>query len=93
MNRSIWKLPKVIDLVPEHQIYDNRHKKFKLFDGGHNTYARAATIGPHNIGQTLHVHNGLKFVPVQISENLVGYKFGQFAITKKRVFHKKKKSK
>jgi small subunit ribosomal protein S19 len=55
------------------------------------TYLRAATIGPSNINKTVHVHNGHKFVPLRLTERMVGYKFGQFALTKKRVHHKKKK--
>ena len=57
------------------------------------TYLRSATIGPESVNanqaKVIFVHNGHKFVPVRIRENLIGFKFGQFALTKKRVFHKK----
>jgi len=88
MNRSIWKLPKLVNLL---RATDTHYKASRK--SIERIYARATTIGPHNIGNVYFVHNGLKFLPVQITENFVGYKFGQFAKTKKRVFHKKKKPK
>ena len=49
------------------------------------TWARRSTISPEMIGHTLAVHNGKKFVPVFITENMVGHKMGEFAPT--RFFH------
>ena len=46
------------------------------------TWARRSTIPPEFIGHTLAVHNGNKFVPVFISENMVGHKLGEFALTR-----------
>ncbi len=48
------------------------------------TWARRSTIPPEFVGHTLAVHNGNKFIPVYISENMVGHKLGEFAPT--RVF-------
>jgi len=48
------------------------------------TYARASTILPDMIGLTIQVHNGKTFIPVYITENLIGHKLGEFAPT--RVF-------
>ena len=49
------------------------------------TWSRRSTITPEMIGHTLAVYNGKKFVPVFVTENMVGYKLGEFAAT--RVFH------
>ncbi|MDA3843160.1 MAG: 30S ribosomal protein S19 [Candidatus Kapabacteria bacterium] len=46
------------------------------------TWSRASTITPDFVGHTVAVHNGKNFIPVFISENLVGHKFGEFAPTR-----------
>jgi small subunit ribosomal protein S19 len=49
------------------------------------TWSRRSTIVPEMVGLTLAVHNGRKFIPVFISENMVGHKLGEFSPT--RTFH------
>jgi small subunit ribosomal protein S19 len=49
------------------------------------TWSRRSTITPDMVGHTLAVHNGRKFIPVFISENMVGHKLGEFSPT--RAFH------
>lgn len=46
------------------------------------TWARASTISPDFIGFTLAIHNGKKFLPIYISEQMVGHKLGEFAPTR-----------
>jgi len=46
------------------------------------TWARASTISPDFVGHTVAVHNGNKFIPVYISENMVGHKLGEFSPTR-----------
>ncbi len=46
------------------------------------TWARACTIPPEFVGHTLAVHNGNKFIPVFVSENMVGHKLGEFSPTR-----------
>lgn len=46
------------------------------------TWARSSTISPEFVGHTIAVHNGNKFVPVYITENMVGHKLGEFAPTR-----------
>lgn len=46
------------------------------------TWSRASMIAPDFVGHTIAVHNGKKFVPVYISENMVGHKLGEFAPTR-----------
>jgi small subunit ribosomal protein S19 len=46
------------------------------------TWSRRSTISPEFVGHTLAVHNGKKFVPIYITENMVGHKLGEFAPTR-----------
>lgn len=46
------------------------------------TWARRSTIFPDMVGHTLAVHNGKKFIPIYITENMVGHKLGEFAATR-----------
>ncbi len=46
------------------------------------TWARRSTISPDMVGHTLAVHNGKKFIPIYISENMVGHKLGEFSATR-----------
>jgi len=46
------------------------------------TWSRSSTISPDFVGHTVAVHNGNKFIPVYISENMVGHKLGEFAPTR-----------
>lgn len=46
------------------------------------TWARASTITPDFVGHTVAVHNGNKFIPVYLTENMVGHKLGEFAPTR-----------
>lgn len=80
MNRSIWKIPRVISKPSQ----DNKIVA---------TYLRSAVIGPRDIGAMVKIHNGCKFVRIKITEHYVGYKYGAFAQTKKTVYHKRKKKK
>ncbi len=58
-------------------------------NGGHRgpikTWSRRSTVLPDMVGLTFAVHNGRKFIPVFVTENMVGHKFGEFAVT--RTFH------
>ncbi len=46
------------------------------------TWARRSTIPPEFVGHTFAVHNGNKFIPVYVTENMVGHKLGEFAATR-----------
>ena len=46
------------------------------------TWSRRSTIIPHMVGLTIAVHNGVKFIPIYVSENMVGHKLGEFAQTR-----------
>jgi len=66
-----YKLEKKIDSM------DNSNKKKVI-----KTWSRASTITPRFVGHTFAVHNGNKFIPVFITENMVGHKLGEFAPTR-----------
>jgi small subunit ribosomal protein S19 len=46
------------------------------------TWSRRSTVVPQMIGLTLAVHNGNKFIPVYVTENMIGHKLGEFALTR-----------
>jgi small subunit ribosomal protein S19 len=78
MSRSLKKGPyidrKLLGLVNEM----NQSGKKKVL----KTWARSSTISPEFVGHTFAVHNGNKFIPVFITENMVGHKLGEFAHTR-----------
>jgi len=78
MARSIRKGP----FVDEHLM----KKVQAVSDSGDRrvikTWSRRSTITPLMVGTTIAVHNGHKFVPVYITENMVGHKLGEFALTR-----------
>lgn len=57
------------------------------------TWARRSTISPDFVGHTLAIHNGNKFIPVYITENMVGHKLGEFAPTRTYRGHTSKSKK
>lgn len=81
MARSIKKGPFVDEhLLKKITAVDKMKDKTPL-----KTWSRRSTIIPDMVGLTLLVHNGRKFVPVYITENMVGHKLGEFSPT--RTFH------
>jgi small subunit ribosomal protein S19 len=78
MARSIKKGPFVDGHLAkkiEEAVSTNSRKAIK-------TWSRRSTIFPQAVGLTFAVHNGRKFVPVFVSENMVGHKYGEFAPTR-----------
>jgi small subunit ribosomal protein S19 len=63
----------------------------KMGDGGEKriirTWSRRSMITPEMVGLNLHVHNGRLFMPVFVSENMVGHRLGEFAPTRKITVH------
>jgi small subunit ribosomal protein S19 len=78
MGRSLKKGPYVEPKLLDRVQGMNRRNEKKVI----KTWARASTISPEFIGHTLAVHNGNKFIPVYITENMVGHKLGEFAPTR-----------
>ena len=55
-----------------------------------NIWSRRSVVLPIHVGLTLKLHNGKSFLSIKIKEEMIGYKFGEFASTRKRAIHKKK---
>jgi small subunit ribosomal protein S19 len=76
--RSVWKGPFVDGYLLK--------KAEKSRGTGRNeiirTWSRRSTIFPDMVGHTIAVHNGRKFIPVYVTENMVGHKLGEFAATR-----------
>ena len=78
MPRSVWKGPFVDGYLlkkAEASHAEGRKKPIK-------TWSRRSTITPDFVGHTFAVHNGRKFIPVFVTENMVGHKLGEFAPTR-----------
>jgi small subunit ribosomal protein S19 len=78
MGRSLHKGPFVDDHLAVKVAALNEKNEKKVI----RTWSRRSTIVPEFIGHTLAVHNGKKFIPVYITENMVGHKLGEFAPTR-----------
>ena len=79
MARSLKKGPYVFDrLLKKVQELNNSGKKEVI-----KTWSRRSTIFPDFIGHTIAVHNGKEFIPVYITEDMVGHKLGEFVATRK----------
>ena len=78
MSRSLKKGPFVDTSLLEKVETMNRAGDKKVI----KTWSRRSTVIPEMVGHTLAVHNGRKFIPVYITENMVGHKLGEFAPTR-----------
>jgi small subunit ribosomal protein S19 len=78
MGRSLKKGPFVDTHLLEKVEVMNRGAEKKVI----KTWSRRSTVVPEMVGHTLAVHNGKKFIPVYVTENMVGHKLGEFAPTR-----------
>jgi ribosomal protein S19 len=85
MPRSVWKGPFVVAFqnLRQHMISGTPIK----------TNARSCTILPSFVGLKFQVHNGKDYIPVTITEEMVGHKLGEFAATRKRFHYRQTKNK
>jgi small subunit ribosomal protein S19 len=78
MSRSLKKGPYIdINLEKKVDAVNESSKKTVI-----KTWSRASMISPDFVGHTFAVHNGNKFIPVYVTENMVGHKLGEFAPTR-----------
>jgi len=78
MARSVWKGPFVdLYLLKKAEEAQDSGKKSPI-----KTWSRRSTIVPQFVGLTFNVYNGHKFIPVFVSEDMVGHKLGEFAPTR-----------
>jgi small subunit ribosomal protein S19 len=89
MSRSIKKGPYIDQRLLKRVEEMNREGAKRVI----KTWARASTISPEFVGHTISVHNGKTFIPVYITENMVGHKLGEFAPTRIFRSHGGKKAK
>ena len=76
--RSQKKGPSIDDHLNKAILAMNAKNEKKIY----KTWSRRSTITPEMVGHTIAVHNGKKFIPVYITENMVGHKLGEFAPTR-----------
>jgi small subunit ribosomal protein S19 len=89
MGRSLHKGPFVDDhLIVKVSGMNERNEKKVV-----RTWSRRSTIIPDFIGHTIAVHNGRKFIPVYVTENMVGHKLGEFSPTRTFKGHANKSEK
>jgi small subunit ribosomal protein S19 len=89
MSRSLKKGPFVDTPLLEKIEAMNRGVEKRVI----KTWSRRSTVVPEMVGHTLAVHNGKKFIPVYITENMVGHKLGEFAATRQFKGHTTKTEK
>lgn len=87
MSRSLKKGP-FIDFKLERKVLKLNEENKKTVV---KTWARRSMISPDFVGHTIAVHNGNKFIPVYVTENMVGHKLGEFAPTRTYRGHSDKK--
>ena len=78
MARSIKKGPFIEEKLLKRVMESNKTGQKQMI----KTYSRSSTIIPEMVGQTISVYNGKTWVPVYVTENLVGHKLGEFAPTR-----------
>ena len=78
MGRSVKKGPFVQDALLKRVHGMNQRNEKRVI----KTWSRASTVLPDFVGHTFAVHNGNKFIPVYVTENMVGHKLGEFAPTR-----------
>ena len=78
MARSVKKGPYVQDALLKRVTGMNGRNEKRVV----KTWARSSTVLPEFVGHTFAVHNGNKFIPVYVTENMVGHKLGEFAPTR-----------
>ena len=78
MARSVWKGPFVdLHLLKKAEAAQDENSTKPI-----KTWSRRSTILPQFVGLTFNVHNGRKFIPVSVNEDMVGHKLGEFAPTR-----------
>ena len=78
MTRSVWKGP----FVDRHLLKKVEEARTGSGKNVIKTWSRRSTILPDFVGLTIAVHNGKQHIPVYVSENMVGHKLGEFALTR-----------
>lgn len=89
MTRSVWKGPYIHpSLLKKVELANEKNDRKPI-----KTWSRSSTILPQMVGLTFSVHNGNKFVPVLVAEEMIGHKLGEFSLTRTFKGHKKEVNK
>jgi len=86
MTRSVWKGPFVDGYLLDKA---DKVRASGRFNDVIKTWSRRSTILPQFVGLTFGVYNGKKFIPVSVTENMIGHKFGEFSPTRTYFGHVK----
>jgi len=86
MSRSLWKGPFVDSYFFHPKTIQNISQSIRKT----RVWSRRSMILPEFLHQFFEVHNGKQFISFQVTEEMVGHKFGEFASTRKKTLHKKK---
>jgi len=78
MSRSVWKGP----FVDMHLLKKSEAMTVSGKSSPIKTWSRRSTVLPQFVGQTFNIHNGHKFIPVYVTDEMVGHKLGEFAPTR-----------
>jgi len=78
LTRSVWKGPFVDGYLLKKADASRQSGRKEII----KTWSRRSTILPQFVGLTFGVHNGHKFIPVYVTEEMVGHKFGEFSLTR-----------
>lgn len=78
MPRSVWKGPYIAKSLLKKVLAASENSKREVI----KTWSRASVIIPDMVGMTFAVYNGKKFVPVLVTDQMIGHKLGEFALTR-----------
>jgi small subunit ribosomal protein S19 len=87
MPRSVWKGPFLDSFLLKKAESASKSAKFSII----NIWSRRSVILPKFVGLTFGVYNGKKFIPVRVTEDMIGHKFGEFSPTRTFFSHKRDK--
>ena len=88
MSRSLWKGPFIDNYLFTLSQQNSQLNSFtkRII----KVWSRRSMILPEFLNQNFEIHNGKQFVSLQVTEEMIGHKFGEFASTRKKTLHKKK---
>ena len=88
MSRSLWKGPFIDNYLFTLSQQNSQLNSFtkRII----KVWSRRSMILPEFLNQNFEIHNGKEFISLQVTEDMIGHKFGEFASTRKKTLHKKK---
>ena len=94
LDRSLIRLANEINVEIQKSLFENKSMEDSAMKTWkRNIWSRRSVILPEFVGLNFQVHNGMKFIPITITEEMIGHRFGEFSQTRKLTVHKEKKEK